>query len=276
MSPKWLTILLKYFSFWGFHCVPSVKFGGSTASSLIFVFHIVFCSWCSFVVLRAFAEQQAIMEFLDALNFFLNFITFAASYWLIIFDSYTNQTDQNKFWKIYSKIQEEYGHKFDMKKWDYFVPSIVLLIGSSSIYTLVLIRENITGVATIMMNIAFLYIFDHRLFFYLLHLKAIAFQLWKIDNQLKEMMNTNPLLNGDSERMHSIQFLHDRNQFKWIRRYYEMIYQMCESVNTIFGWSHLALVMLNFHTSVTFLSFIYRLIYGKFDAFDNSALIIFK
>lgn len=265
MVPQWLELVLKYYSLWSFHFVPSVKLGGIVISCLILLCHIVLCSWFSFITLRTFVEMRAQMEFLDSLNFFLYFIAYSASYWLIISDSYINQRYQNNFWNIYSKINNEFSSQIEFEKWNYLGPFIFLIIGISSNFTFVLFRERNTKLATIMMHIALLFIHDHRVFFYLLHLKTIAYQLWKIEKKLKNMGKSNALVIQDSQ-------FHVENQFKWVLSYYELVHKMSENLNRIFGWSQLISVLLTFYSSVTFLSFIYRQIDKKFAKIDSGML----
>lgn len=262
MVPQWLGLVLKYYSLWSFHFVPSVKLGGKVISCLIFLSHIVLCSWCSFITLRAFVEMRAQMEFLDSLNFFLYYIAYSASYWMIISDSCINQKYQRKFWNIHSKINNEFSSQIEFEKWNYLRPFIFLIVGNSSVFTFVLLRERNTKLATIMMHIALLFIHDHRVFFYILHLKTIAYQLWKIEKKLENMRKSNALVIQDSQ-------FHVENQMKWVLGYYELVHKMSEKVNRIFGLSQLILVLLTFYSSVTFLSFVYRQFDKKFTKFDS-------
>lgn len=243
MCPNWLKKLLKYFSLWSFHFVSFAKVGGNVTSFFMFVGHIGLCSWCSFSAFNEFAKKQALMEFIDALNFCLYYITSSLLYWFILFDSHTNKRAQQTFWKSYNRANEQSCSELNLQKDKYLTAMISLLIADVLTCAIALASETNTDVGRIM-HLTFLCVVDHRMFFYLLHLKVIAFQLQKIQE---------------------ISFT---NRFHLIRDQYKIVFEMSEYANIIFDLSHLALIMLSFHSSVTFLNFIYRLVQRKFEKYQ--------
>lgn len=246
MYRKWVERFLKYFSLWGFHVVPTLKFGGDITSALIFVFHFGLSSWCSYTAYNQFAKKLALMEFIDMLNFCLYFITCSSLYWFIIFDSYTKKREQKHFWIIYQRANEK--SQLSVKKGKYAAVLIMLIMADLLSCILALIHENETDVGRIM-HFTFLTVVDHRVFFYILHLKVIAFQLGKIKTEINQELQSNRLL--------------------FIRNQYEHAFEMSDHVNKIFGISHLVLIMLTFHSSITYLNFIYRLLQRKFNKYNN-------
>lgn len=55
---------------------------------------------------------------------------------------------------------------------------------------------------------------------------------------------------------------------KQIHWNYQQAYEMCQHVNKIFGLSHLALILMTFHSSVTCLNLIYRQIVKNYVYYD--------
>lgn len=246
MYRKWVERFLKYFSLWGFHVVPALKFGGDITSALIFVLHFGLSSWCSYTAYNQFAKKLALMEFIDMLNFCLYFITCSSLYWFIIFDSYTKKREQKHFWIIYQRANEKL--QLSVEKGKYAAVLIMLIMADLLSCILALIHENETDVGRIM-HFTFLTVVDHRVFYYILHLKVIAFQLEKIKTEINQELQSNRLL--------------------FIRNQYEHAFEMSDHLNKIFGISHLVLIMLTFHSSITYLNFIYRLLQRKFNKYNN-------
>lgn len=242
--------MFNFFCLCGFCCSPSTGWHGKLMNSLFFVCHVVLCIWCSFGLLKTFAEKQSQMEFLDALNFFLYNIANDLTYWLIIYDSYQNHIDHCAFWEIFKKIDMEFFSQSNIGCRVYIMAFSSILIGDWIKLVFSLIPETETNYGGRIMHFLLLSVTDQRAFFYLLYLKLIKFQLKNIKTELMTLQTQTDV---------------DDQKLKWIREYYNYVYQMSLHVNSLFGWSNLALILLNFYTSVTFLNFIYRQILGKFN-----------
>lgn len=103
---KWTENLLKYFSLFGFHSIALLSCCEKSMNLLIFAIQIVVCLFCTIRTFYAFIESKSIMSFLDAINFFLYYLSCAFTYWLIILDSYTNQTVEFAFWRHFYQFNE--------------------------------------------------------------------------------------------------------------------------------------------------------------------------
>lgn len=262
--------LLKYCSLWGFHSIPTASVGGKSGAGVIFIVHVILCVWCSITTITTFVEERTYMEFIDSLNFFLYYITSASCYWFIIYDSRTKQRVEQKFWDIFRQINERFCFQTDFKIWDTLMAFVLIFTGDITVLITALIHKHSIGSpASVTMHCIFLSVFDHRIFFFLLHLKVITFQLKKIDSEFKHMRK----LKTQSELMPMNK--HEQHRLKWIRDYYKLVYEMTDNFNAIFGLSHLGLFLLTFHSSVVFLSFIYRQFLNKFTNY-NAGLSIFS
>lgn len=187
MFPKWLKFTLRYYCLWGFHCSTRNGFIEKLISIFIFLSHIGLCTWCSINLLRAFAEKLALMEYLDALNFHLYYIANVSTYWLILYDSYNNHNDQYVFWQIFRKIDIQLYSQSKIKKWTYLITLASIFTANISVVVFALVREVKSSYDLRLMHFIYLCMMDHRIFFYLLHLKIVAFQLKIIKMEIYKM-----------------------------------------------------------------------------------------
>lgn len=254
MSPKWITHIRTYYSVLGCPSNMSNGFREKCTRFTMWIVHIGTCAWCTCYAFKSFVDELALMEFLDALNFLLYYTFSVATYWLIIYDSYTKQHEERTFWQILSQINEAFHRQSSMRKWSYLIPMIVLLVGDVFLVILSSSLEKTTELLTKIMHGIFLLVFDSRIFFYLLHLKVISFQLQQIESKTK---------------LNRSQINCTGKELKWIHDYSNLVDEMSIRLNAAFGLSHLALFLISFHGSVTYLSFIYRQIHRKFFKFNS-------
>lgn len=178
--PKWLWNILRYYSFWGFYLPISSTFGRKLTTFGIFLVQFILCFWSSFRIIEAFAEKRAVMEFIDALNFLLYYISCAFTYWIIIYDSYNNQSNERAFWKLFARNKRIFDMRQNFNERNYLITLILLVVGDCLIVIFALMREVVSEYGGRVMHFMFLCVIDHRIFFYLLHLKAIVFELRNI------------------------------------------------------------------------------------------------
>lgn len=239
--------MLKYYSFVGVHYMPAMKIGGKYLIFLIFLAQIGLGMWCSVVVLKFLIEMNTLMERLDGLNFFLFQICSLMTFWLMLYDSFQYRNAQFEFWRIFSRINRDFCQQNDMKKWIYLSILFGLLLLDTTYFVLALSHKNTSSTSNKIMQYLFLNFLDHRKLFYLLHLKVIAFQLHKIECDLKQ---------------------NDKIHLNWLRRYYVLTYEMCDLTNTIFGLSQLSLILLSFHSFITYSNSIYRMMNRQLKMFN--------
>lgn len=240
--------MLKYYSFWGVHYMPAMQIGGKYTFVSIFLAQIGLGVWCLFVVINFLAEMNTLMEHLYGLNIFFHYIGSLLTFWLMVYDSFQYRNAQFEFWYIYSRINQQFCSQTNMKKCIYLSILIVLLCVDTTYLLLSLILSNKSSLSGKFMQYLFLNFVDNRKLFYLLHLKVLAFQLHKIELDLKHCENVS---------------------FAWMRRYYKLIYEMSDHVNTIFGWSQLSLILLSFHSLIRYSNASYRIMNIKSQFLNN-------
>lgn len=257
MHPKWIKYIQIFFNMIGCTSNYNGGFGENSIRYLIWSLHICTCSWCTIYAFKTFFDQLLdLMEFLDALNFLIYYIFCSTTYWLIIYDSCTKQKEESAFWQTFTHINNRFYSQSTIEKWSYLIAMICLLVADVSMLIITSIVENTSEPYTKLMHLIFLLICDSRIFFYLLHLKVISFHLERIETESKRSKK-------NCLKMH----------LKWIQSYFNSIHEMSVYMNLAFDLSNLALFLLSFYCSVTFLSFFYRQMQRKFFNF-NSGLIL--
>lgn len=239
MDPTWIKNLLKLYSLFGFHSISFARFGGEFFSFFVFFIHIGLCMWITCWAIGTFEFKLLDIEFLDAINFVLFYLTAAITYWIIIYDSYTHQQIQRAFWNNFNRINQKFSSQSNLNKWQ-FLNAFFAFILIYFVSCIILFFRAWAGDKHIL-HYGFLFIYDHRVLFYLLHLKVIIFQLRKIQNELKNKK-------------------HQEAWDKWICEYFRLITEMVDHMNMSFGWSNLALTLLYIMTSISYVNFMYSLI----------------
>lgn len=235
MFPKWITFILTYYSLWGFCFILPAKYNKKSIMFVIIASHCALVTSSIFCVFKTFPPLLKHAGPLDALNLLLFYIVSILSYLMIICDSYVNRVSQFEYWEKFSRIKEDFCAQINLTKWSYLIALVVLHVGNFSY-----------PASDKFMYLHFFCIIDNRMLFYVLHLKVISSQLCRMETELKLIQHF------------------DGYGFKWIRGYYEIIHEMCNLVNSVFGLSNLAILMMIFHTALTFLNCLYLLIQKNF------------
>lgn len=211
------------------------------------------------------------MGILSAVNFLLYYMLSILSYYLIIYDSFVHRVELLEFWKLFSQINVKFCSQSKFDKWSYLTMFIVLIVEDTIIFSIGTILSRSNDDYAQFMSFLFFLLMDNRMFFYFLHLKVIEFQLMKIETEFKEIENNecHRKINLSSKiwtRMNTF----ENGRFKWVQNYYEYVHEMCDHVNSIFGLSNFAIVLLSFQSMLTFLNFMYLEIQMNFSNCSSS------
>lgn len=244
MFPKWITFILTYYSLWGFCFILPAKYNKKSFMFVIIASHCALVTSSIYCVFKTFSPLLKHTGPLDVLNLLLYYIVSILSYLMIICDSYVNRVNQFEYWEKFSRIKEDFCAQINLRKWSYLIALVVLNVGNCSY----------PG-SDELMNLHSFCIIDNRMLFYVLHLKVISSQLWTIKTELNLIQHF------------------DGYRYKWIRGYYEIVHEMCNLVNSVFGFSNLAILMMIFHTALTFLNSLYLLIQKNFHGTRSGWLI---
>lgn len=265
MLPTWIKYILINFSFYSFHFVQQPRFGGKILNSLIFFGHFCLCVWSSIISYTTLIQIQNRLDVIDMFNFFVFYLTSVSLYWTIIFKFYFNRKHLNVFWTIFIRIDCEFSSQIDLSKWNYLTISFLIFVENVMYFVIAVRMTTLFKFTSLLMMFINRNIFDQHVFFYILHLKVIAFQLRKLNMKLLQMNKFNRCKRKRLQNSKTIEF----NEYKRIRNYYQQIYEMAECVNRIFDWSNLVLFIICFQHSVLNLYFVYHQLNRKYIKFNH-------
>lgn len=267
MYPKWLNNLFIFFDLYGF----STEFRESPKQRkfnlVIFVSHLIFgfvaTSGIILYLLRPVDDQ------LGTINDISKFSALFLVYWLSLFEFYSQRSNQKKFWRYVSKIDRSFCCHQQFKLPGYQLRIKVYFTLSTLAYFLYLGRllAN-TGFSFLYFWLSYVFmctVFQVRSFYYLFFLSFIKHELKTIDREVTAMLRdckTVKLQKIHKKDIFMIEFR--RKRLKWIREYYEIIYQMCRVVNNVFGWSNVLAVLCHFHMILTDINWFYWKLLNKY------------
>lgn len=260
MFPKWITNVLKYYTLWGFYSISFYSIDRKYINLFAILINVSFYTWASFSFLDSFIQASNVVGILDALNMASYYICMIGTYWIIICDCISKRRFQHAFWKTCRQINENFIRQAHMNKSQILAILIIYSITDVIILLVSIHAERVTSAKSKVMHIFFVIVFDQRVSFFIFHTIVVEFQLKNINSELMVIRKHRPIIEGDS---------FDGGRFKWIRDYYELVFHMSENVNEIFGWSHLALIMVTFFTFVTLLNSVYNLANETFSGING-------
>lgn len=263
MHPRWINCLLFYFDLWGF----CTQFGKSSLHQnfdrVVFILHIILASVCSISVtmyLRTFAADK-----LGTYNDSLKLCGILVVYWLSIFESYIQRHSQRTFWDIIHEIDKQFcSHRnlyfktYLCKIILYYIISILMHLNYA--YRLIIAKQSELYFFWFCYTIILLF-YTNRLFYYLFFLEFIEHELNVINREIGQL-----LISYKSYGVTRTSFTKSfhRNRFKWIRKYFVSVHDMFSIINSVFGWSNVANILLPFLIFLADINWFYWRIFNKY------------
>lgn len=257
MFLPWMSKLLLYFDLWGLFTQFNRLFKQSKFSRLIFILHIFLVSASSYLICKYLLRP--VSDKLGTVNDVLKHIVLLFSYWLSIFELYLKRRTQNRFWHHVQHIDRHFcshqrfslaNYMFNLKV--YFCISAISYIG--------FLQRIISTI-----GLEFIYFwfpcvfvvlgFQNRSFYYLFYLEFVKHELKMIDHEISEIVNAYENVKFNARNVLTMKF--HRNRFKWTRQYFESVHSLCGILNSVFGWSNVANILLSFHFVLTDINWLY-------------------
>lgn len=235
MHPKWLVYFLSYFDFWGF--CTEYNYRPKIVHS-IFLFHCLLGIAFTFFIadhIRNYDENG-----LANVNEIVKFVGSMVVYWSSIIESYWKRTYQKKFWNIQKQLNNSINNRSYSKKLWKKLWFIVMYTSVITIYFTNFIIRRIFTEGHIQFWITFTFVkfmYLNRIFYYILHLKLILFELETIWRRLQ--VHSSP------------------NQYRRIRQQYQAVVDLCDCVNSVFEWSNFVTILYTFLLTLTDLNWVY-------------------
>lgn len=258
MYPRWMLILLHYFDLWGF-CTQVQK--SQTVYRIILICHIIIATFVTLTIIVFMGRPVG--DNLGVFNDSLKLYTHLIINWIPIIELYLKHRIQRKFWKIMHNIDKEFcSHQYLCFK-SYLIKIIlffILLIAMFLNYLLCLHRSELI---TFWFSFIFIVSFCKNYFFYyLFYLEFIKYELKMVYRETKLMSCYCERCTLKSSKTFLKKFY--CNRFKWIRKYYGSIYDLCDIINTVFGWSNVFAIPMSFLLILADINWFYWKLYNKY------------
>lgn len=267
MYPIWMNNLLLCFDLWGFSTQFRTSRNQRKLDLLILTTHTILASIATsritIYLLRPVNDQ------LGTFNDILKFSALIFLYWISLIELYFKRKIQRKFWECVCHIDQHLCSHQQIKLTSYLNRIKIYFLLSALAYLLYLERLlNNTGSKFLIFWLSYIFmclVFQIRSFYYLFFLDFIKHELKMIDLELAVMLND--CRNVQPKRFrkkHMFLIKFHRKRFKWIRQYYDMIYNLCRIVNNVFGWSNVIAILLIFHLILTDINWFYWKLLNKY------------
>lgn len=254
MFSRWIACILKISIAAGF-CPESIGKYAKIAQFILVahIFMIVFTSVDSVIFVKNQFENSAVTD-LEILNEVSQRLFVLFSQFVVVIESYSRRKGQQNFWELYHHIDQRYAYRrhrslliYLLKFFEFFTMFCVV-----NIYYINVVIVNATDYGTLFV-ISFFCRF--RVFYYMFYLQLIACELEIVENEAKQLFEENQ----KSACNHSMKIQKfQQERFLWLRRYYQLIWELNKCVNYVFGWSNFMNILCVLAVFLTHLNWVYQ------------------
>lgn len=238
MLPKQINFILKICDFLGFYTESSPK---NCKPVFNYVFRMLSVIYFAYQLFKYHSLLEWYLDkALDVLNVVMQSYGTLLTYCVIIVDSLIHRRTHQNFWMISEKSYKLRGDQQQCLWWN-FVFKFTEFHSTAFLITLVNLIHFKSHAFNLFFIIILFKICHSRIFHYLLYLEIIQIKLKIIQIECKAS-----ILIGTA-----------KESTKIIRELYQMILEMVENLNDIFGYSHLVTVLYCFYFVLTDLNWAY-------------------
>lgn len=237
MIPKCITFLMNVFDFCGF-CTqqkPSKRY--QRLISIIFVLHIILAIVNTLIFIEYLNNQT--IDTLGQINDAAKFSFQLSVYWFSIWEMYSKRELQKLFFDCFRRIDIHFNDHQSFQLCSYRLKFLAhqLLGGFVRLISL----RRVIGCGRITLGFWCSYVFilifiQNRIFYFLFYLEFIKYQLNTIlsfTKRMSELSQITECCNFKAEYTTGL---------KWIREYYQLVYDISLNMNKVFGWSNLVTI----------------------------------
>lgn len=237
MFSSYVFILLHFFNLWGF-CTELSELRASRwrhrkLAVLMIVLHIIYlCCMCGLI--WCFLYSSGVIDLLDATNDAIKFAGAAITRLIVIFESYAKRNVQRKFWNIFCRIRTKFNRcDHNLLCRSYFAESgpflgVMIVIKCMHYYRL---DTNELTLDFLIALVSLQTMAMIRVFHYLFFIHLLDYQLDEIGTEAESLAEA-----SDNEWI-------SNERFRWIRMYYDLVYELSNCINEIFGWSNVVSIL---------------------------------
>lgn len=264
MSQKRITVILNLFDAFGYNSGSSNLAGHWRAVNIIYLVHIVLACFFSFYQIPLIFYLRSNLQWVQVLNQMMQYTAALYPYCLIIMDSMLKKEKHAQFWKIHQEISEFYCNQNGIR-FRCFMLKFVAYHSITVVFVISFLKYFGPINEEIFIYIVLMKLCQMRVFYYMFCVELIHFQLESILNALKMQQIKS---NASASQSH---------QFKWIRGYYQRVFEMTAALNEVFGVSNVATVSFCFYELLSDMNWLYTYSRGsnQFKIFGALNFIVF-
>lgn len=273
MLPKKIECILIFFDLFGYNTGSTILSKKQKIAFIICLVHILLSIFVT--ITQFFSIPWSSYGFMEILNQCLQCSVALFTIFFTIFDAIVHRKAHKRFWIIVQCIDENYSQsKFTFGC--YFIKFVEhFSMMSLCTFLLTTISNNTFFIIICVIDI----ISKVRVFYYIFCLEILYFQLKMIEIEMKIIQKSLKQIKQehlDSMKLSksSIHYSFELKRLKWIRGYFGCIYEMANILNDIFGWSHVAAFLFQFHQLLTDLNWMYMVDTSQFSTIQFIGKII--
>lgn len=230
MFSRSLTFLLYYFDVWGFCTEFSSSFHWKYFSITVFVVHNAFLLFGLIFAIYEAKVDDSISTQVHLANDAMKTHFAMLTHWIIIIEAYFSRASQRKFWALISQAQQKgFPRPFKLRRFTIFIYNLSALLTFIQGWLIAYNHPRSLMKRKVYMLIFGVYcqIYLNRIHFYTLHVEIIRIFL-------EYLIDISRILSDASERTK-------------FRKNCELLSDLIETINKIFGWSNAASILFAFN-----------------------------
>lgn len=248
MFSKSVVALLKFFDLCGFQTGIAKIMHSKERRKCIFALHCVCAFTLSYFVVGYASEPILLGEVLPYfVNEIFQILNGMSTHWVIIIESYARRNIQQKFWNTYKYIDQHHVkckksllRTYKIKFIEFFSVVTIIQIIFMCYFTHYVGNYYFFRFSYLVSQI----VYHYRVFYYLFYLELIEFELKTIKIELETIAKITQRNDSNDENFNV-------NCLKKIQNHYQLIFELTEFLNQIFGWSNFATILYCFHLPLT-------------------------
>lgn len=259
MLPKWMIYILHYFDLCAFCTAIKSSQRYQKIVRLSFLSHVIIATISTLFIIRYL--NRPISDILGTVNDIVKFGVGLSVYWSSILEMNLNCDAQKLFWMRFQKIHNQYCTHQSFLLRNYLIKCAIYSIAMFFIFFSYFWKIIACNVKFLYFFFSYLFVmvmYVNRAFYYLFYLEIIAYELGKIENEVKSIVRIiefkRTSIFGIKYQMHG-EF--ERKRLKWIREYYQLIYEIAMDLNNVYGWSNVETILYSFQLSLTEINWFY-------------------
>lgn len=268
MFSQWMNTLFLYFDLLGFCSQYKVSRNRWKFDLFILTSHTILGLLTTLIIISYL--MRPVDDQMGVLNDLLKFSVLFFVHWLSIIELHSKQKTQRKFWQYFWNIDQQFcsHHQFRLRN---FLKKIKIYFTVSTFAYFIFLHRLLanSGVKFLTFWLSYVFmvlIYQNRSFYYFFYLECVRYELKMVDHEIGEMLfhcNSGKWKNIRMKKLFMSQF--HRKRFKWIREYFGLIYEMCNTINSVFGWSNVAVIICSFHLILYDINWFYWKLLNKYE-----------